>query len=173
MERRAIKIRDGLYLNIEAEQGDKLISSARFDNSPLYDGDFSALSGLASQIIDYAKGDYQSPFDFTPFWRIERSGATDFQIAVWERLLKIPFGQTETYGTIAKDLGTAPRAVGRAVASNRLLLIVPCHRVIAINGLGGYSCGLEIKRLLLNLEGVKSDASHKKEESSTNLESLP
>lgn len=79
---------------------------------------------------------------------------TPFQQKIWQRLLQIPHGQTITYGDIAKDLNTAPRAVGQAVAANPIPIIIPCHRVLASGGFGGYSGlgGIESKKILLNLE---------------------
>ena len=80
---------------------------------------------------------------------------TDFQRKVWEFLLGIPYGETRSYGDIARMLGrpTASRAVGRAVGTNPVAIIVPCHRVIGANGdLVGYGGGLYKKRALLDLE---------------------
>jgi methylated-DNA-[protein]-cysteine S-methyltransferase len=80
-----------------------------------------------------------------------------FQQRVWSRLRHIPYGQTLTYGTLATDLGTSPRALARACAANPLPIMVPCHRVIAARGsLGGYSGGdgPETKQALLRLEGA-------------------
>ncbi len=75
---------------------------------------------------------------------------TDFQQRVWTALRAIPLGQTRTYGELARELGTSPRAVARACASNRIALLIPCHRVIAESGaLTGYRWGLERKRALL------------------------
>ena len=87
---------------------------------------------------------------------------TPFRLAVWELLLTIPYGQTVTYGQIARTLaerGSFPRAsaraVGTAVGHNPLWLMVPCHRVVGANGgLTGYAGGLELKRRLLALEGA-------------------
>lgn len=82
---------------------------------------------------------------------------TEFQKKVWEEVSKIPFGKTTTYFKVAKKLGNphAVRAIGRANGANPLPIIIPCHRVIETNGrLGGYSGGLEIKRLLLNHESA-------------------
>src|SRR3972149_3012816 len=75
---------------------------------------------------------------------------TPFQISIWRELLKIPYGRVKTYGEIAEKIGNsrAARAVGSAVGANPLPIIVPCHRVVATNGLGGYSCGIEIKKIL-------------------------
>ena len=64
--------------------------------------------------------------------------ATDYQVRVWDQITKIPFGATQTYGEIARDIKSGPRAVGSACRCNNLLLIVPCHRVVAVNGLGGF-----------------------------------
>ena len=83
---------------------------------------------------------------------------SDFQQAVWQLLLEIPYGSTTTYGTIAdrlrtNGLGASAQAVGGAVGHNPILILIPCHRVIGSNGsLTGYVAGLEIKRRLLALE---------------------
>ncbi len=84
---------------------------------------------------------------------------TEFQMKVWNELLKIPYGKTVSYKTIAEKLGGAKyvRAVGKANATNPIPIIIPCHRVIGSNGsLGGYSGGIEIKEKLLELEGCIS-----------------
>jgi methylated-DNA-[protein]-cysteine S-methyltransferase len=88
--------------------------------------------------------------------KLDLSSGTPFQISVWRELLKIPYGEVKTYGEIAEKIGRlhAARAVGRAVGANRIAIVVPCHRVVAKNGLGGYSCGIEIKKKLLRVEGV-------------------
>ena len=88
--------------------------------------------------------------------RLDLSSGTPFQISVWKELLKIPYGEVRTYGEIAKGIGNpkAARAVGRAVGANPIPIIIPCHRVVATDGLGGYSCGIEIKKALLRREGV-------------------
>lgn len=77
-----------------------------------------------------------------------------FNRRVWLALQGIPFGQTRTYGEIAAACGNpgAARAVGNACGSNPVPVIVPCHRAVAANGLGGFSSGLDIKKRLLNLE---------------------
>lgn len=82
---------------------------------------------------------------------------TPFERSVWSELLKIPYGQTRSYGELARTLGDAgaSRAVGRANGRNRLAIVVPCHRVIAADGtLHGYGGGLDRKRKLLELEGA-------------------
>lgn len=78
---------------------------------------------------------------------------SDFQTKVWNALAGIPRGQTRTYAEIAQQVGSAPRAVGRAVGENRLAILVPCHRVVGADGmLTGYGGGLWRKRKLLALE---------------------
>jgi methylated-DNA-[protein]-cysteine S-methyltransferase len=83
---------------------------------------------------------------------------TDFQKRVWEQLLAIPFGETRSYGEIARALGqpTASRAVGAANGKNPISIVAPCHRVIGTNGsLTGFAGGLEAKQRLLALEGLE------------------
>ena len=78
---------------------------------------------------------------------------TPFELAVWARLREIPYGETRTYGDIARELGSVARAVGRANGRNQISIIVPCHRVIGANGsLTGYAGGLDAKRSLLEHE---------------------
>ncbi|WP_207229338.1 methylated-DNA--[protein]-cysteine S-methyltransferase [Ktedonosporobacter rubrisoli] len=82
---------------------------------------------------------------------------TPFQLAVWHELCRIPYGETRSYGEIARAIGrpTASRAVGAANGANPVAIIVPCHRVIGSNGsLTGYGGGLPTKSWLLALEGV-------------------
>ena len=81
---------------------------------------------------------------------------SDFQLSVWREMQAIPRGETRTYGDLARALGSAPRAVGMACGANPIPIIVPCHRVVAATGLGGYSggTGLDTKIFLLRLEGA-------------------
>ena len=85
---------------------------------------------------------------------------TDFQRRVWHALLEIPYGETTTYGNIARRLGCrSAQAVGQAVGRNPIAIIVPCHRVVGSDGsMTGYAYGLERKEYLLALES-KSPAS--------------
>ncbi|MFZ0693295.1 MAG: methylated-DNA--[protein]-cysteine S-methyltransferase [Alphaproteobacteria bacterium] len=86
---------------------------------------------------------------------------TKFQKRVWRALSKIPYGETLSYGEVAKKLGTAPRPIGGACGSNRIAIVIPCHRVLAAQGaLGGYSSwsGPAVKRFLLELEGVTEES---------------
>ncbi|HVB63024.1 MAG TPA: methylated-DNA--[protein]-cysteine S-methyltransferase [Ktedonobacteraceae bacterium] len=83
---------------------------------------------------------------------------TPFQVAVWQEMYRIPYGETRTYGELARILGRpqAPRAVGAASAANPVAVIVPCHRVVGSDGsLTGYGGGLPTKAWLLALEQGK------------------
>ncbi|MEJ2079454.1 MAG: methylated-DNA--[protein]-cysteine S-methyltransferase [Acidobacteriota bacterium] len=83
---------------------------------------------------------------------------TSFQLQVWERFLKIPYGSTVSYGEVARELGrpSASRAVGAAAASNPIPILVPCHRVTGSTGrLVGFGGGLELKEKLLSIEGSR------------------
>jgi len=76
-----------------------------------------------------------------------------YQTRVWEALQRIPFGETRSYGQLANQLGSSPRAVGRANATNPICLIIPCHRVIGADGsLTGFAFGEAVKRRLLRHE---------------------
>lgn len=84
-------------------------------------------------------------------------GGTPFQARIWQALREIPSGRTLTYGELAHRIGTAPRAVGGACGANRIPLVIPCHRIVAQTGLGGFMGGtggdpLAIKRWLLTHE---------------------
>lgn len=88
-----------------------------------------------------------------------KTGGTDFQRRVWNALREIPPGRTLTYGDLAKRIGTSARAVGGACRANPCPIVVPCHRVVATNGLGGFAGDtsgkkLDVKRWLLRHEGV-------------------
>lgn len=88
--------------------------------------------------------------------KLDINSGTEFQKRVWKKLLNVPYGEVVTYQDLAKAVGSpkAARAVGNAVGKNPLPIVVPCHRVLAANGLGGYSCGIDIKKDLLKIEGV-------------------
>jgi methylated-DNA-[protein]-cysteine S-methyltransferase len=141
-------------------------------------GDGHALHGLYMQ-------DGRRPKQIAPGWELETSCFTDvrvqlreyfagertafdlalvmagtaFERRVWSALTEIPYGETLSYGALARRLGqpSAARAVGLANGRNPISVIVPCHRVIGANGtLTGYGGGLERKRILLELEGAQA-----------------
>jgi len=109
------------------------------------------VNSLRSQLGEYFIGD-RKHFDIS----IELIG-TDFQVKVWEELLKQPYGQLIKYSELAEKIGRpdAARAVGNAVRSNPICIIVPCHRVVPANGgIGNYAWGSEKKWYLLSIEGA-------------------
>ena len=111
----------------------------------------AVLKACALQLSQYFAGErdgFELPLN---------AAGTEFQLAVWSALSKIPFGETRSYGDIAREIGrpTAVRAVGAANGRNPIPIIVPCHRVIGSDGsLTGFAGGLDIKTKLLELEGV-------------------
>jgi methylated-DNA-[protein]-cysteine S-methyltransferase len=82
-------------------------------------------------------------------------GGNDLERGVFDAMRAIPYGQTRTYGDIAGDLATHGKEIGQACAANPIPVIIPCHRVLSVSGLGGYSGagGIETKIALLKLEG--------------------
>ena len=111
--------------------------------------DDSVLSQTRLQLKEYLNGNRHN---FTiPLNMV----GSDFQKSVWEALLKVPYGATSTYSTIAENINNinAVRAVANANGANCIGIIIPCHRIIGSNGeLVGYAGGLSIKKKLLNLE---------------------
>ena len=111
-----------------------------------------ALREAKDWLTRYFAGERPDPAEL----RLSPKG-TDFQRRVWRELLTIPYGATESYGAIARRLGSSARAVGGAVGRNPIALIVPCHRVMGADGsLTGYAGGLERKQWLLALEKHKA-----------------
>jgi methylated-DNA-[protein]-cysteine S-methyltransferase len=103
------------------------------------------------QLEEYFDGSRQT-FDLP----LKPSGSA-FQMRVWEALARIPYGSTRSYGDLATELGTGPRALGSACGRNPIPILIPCHRVLAADGrLGGYSGmdGVETKQSLLRHEGA-------------------
>ena len=133
---------------------EKGLVSIRFGTEVPQDGliDDKSNEIFVRQIQEYFQG-ARTRFDFP----LDFQG-TPFQMAVWRELLQIPYGQTRTYGDIAKKLGkpAAARAVGMANHDNRIPIVIPCHRVVGHDGsLTGYAGGLHFKRQLLNIESRK------------------
>ncbi len=119
-------------------------------------GDLSASGYQVDDLIDrlreFARGE---PTDFSDV-ALETRGATSFQRHVIDACRAIPWGETCSYGQLARSVGRpgAARAVGSVMAANRVPLVVPCHRVVAAGGLGGFSAprGVAMKRRLLAAE---------------------
>jgi len=135
--------------------------SARFDGGPMAPPSFppdALCVQAAAQLREYFNGQ-RTAFDL-PLHPI----GTAFQRQVWAALLKIPYGETRSYGEIARAIGNekAVRAVGQAIHRNPLLILIPCHRVLGADGsLTGFAAGLERKKALLALErkqlGMRSE----------------
>ena len=112
-----------------------------------------ALAPYVKELDEYFSGDRRK-FTFPLDLR-----GTEFQLKCWRALLEIPYGETRSYGDLARAIGhpTAFRAVGMSNNRNPIAIVVPCHRVIASDGtLCGYGGGLDIKRKLLDLERVRA-----------------
>jgi methylated-DNA-[protein]-cysteine S-methyltransferase len=131
-------------------EDDGRLAEIRFDTSgDEPDRDETPLLKRAQSQIDECFAGRRKTFDLPLI-----PARTDFQRRVRKAMIAIPWGQTLSYGEIAYVAGGAPRAVGQACGANMLPLVVPCHRVLAANGIGGYSGGkgLATKRFLLALE---------------------
>lgn len=113
--------------------------------------DAEALGYAVEQLEAYFAGELRE-FDIPLAMR-----GSEFQVAVWEALMDVPYGKTASYGDIAHALGKpgASRAVGGANHANHLPIIIPCHRIIGADGsMTGFGGGMENKRILLELEGI-------------------
>jgi methylated-DNA-[protein]-cysteine S-methyltransferase len=117
--------------------------------NPSWERRDDAFADVRSQLTEYFDGrrhEFDVPLGLE---------GNEFELRVWEALCRIPYGETVSYGSIAREIGSpsAARAVGLANGRNPVAVIVPCHRVIGADGtLTGYGGGLERKRLLLDLE---------------------
>jgi len=113
-------------------------------------GSHAIVETLERELGEYFQGT-RKDFSIRPlFW------GTHFQIEVWNWLCRVPYGSTLSYSELASLSGhpKAARAIGTAMGKNRIPIIVPCHRIIAADGsLGGYGCGLDVKKKLLQFEG--------------------
>jgi len=117
----------------------------------------SPCNGFARKVCEQLSA-YISDADF----RFELSlqpGGTEHQNKVWQMMCAIPRGQVRTYGDLAAQIGSAPRAVGQACGNNPIPIVIPCHRVVGKSGMGGFmhhsgGYALDIKRWLLAHEGV-------------------
>jgi methylated-DNA-[protein]-cysteine S-methyltransferase len=115
--------------------------------------DHPILSDAARQLNEYFRRE-RKVFDLP----VDLLCASEFAVKVLNAVARIPFGKTTTYGEIARKVGApkAARAVGGAVGANPVPIIIPCHRVVAANGkLGGFTGGIDLKKKLLEIEGIK------------------
>ena len=114
----------------------------------------NALAERAVRQLERYRDDPDAPFDLPIAPR-----GTEFQRKVWDALMRIPCGTAKTYGTLAREIGGVARAVGQAGGENHLPIVIPCHRVVAANGRGGFAHSrggylLEAKKWLLGHERV-------------------
>ncbi|MBS0169666.1 MAG: methylated-DNA--[protein]-cysteine S-methyltransferase [Nitrospira sp.] len=131
-----------------------LSSSGRTSESRSAGGDPAGVivEEAKRQLLAYLDGTGRE-FSFPVDW----SAGTTFQRKVWKAITKIPYGRLRSYQWVAMRVGGKQyaRAVGMALGANPVPIVVPCHRIVAHDGsLGGFSCGLPLKRRLLKLEGT-------------------
>lgn len=135
----------------------------RLSDTPINHQEISAQTHPLLAMLASATLNYLDNPQFTPqsIIAIETLGGTAFQQRVWQAISDIPVGQTRTYSDIAKTLHSGPRAVANACGANHLPILIPCHRVVAKQGIGGFmgkqTNGVLIKRWLLQHEGVVYD----------------
>lgn len=137
------------FSTLQIQTNDSFLVSLKKSNKKVIQEGGDALSRhVKKQLKEYVEGK-RRVFDVP----VEMHG-TPFQTSVWNALLKIPYGETRTYAQIAAMIGRpkAARAVGNALNKNPICIIVPCHRVTASKGLGGYAYGIAMKKQLLALE---------------------
>ncbi|MFV0380173.1 MAG: methylated-DNA--[protein]-cysteine S-methyltransferase [Anaerorhabdus sp.] len=150
MKKHTIETKLGKLLII---QENNCISEIKIqEDGVFYNDESELLTKVKIQIKEYFNGK-RKKFDFPIVLK-----GTDFQKKVWSEMLLIPFGKTISYGDLARNVNNkkAFRAVGSCCNKNRLLLVVPCHRVIAKNNsIGGFAHGTNMKKLLLKSEGVE------------------
>ncbi|MBV9584441.1 MAG: methylated-DNA--[protein]-cysteine S-methyltransferase [Alphaproteobacteria bacterium] len=115
-------------------------------------------AGNGSPLLDEAARQLQAYFDgnLSDFDLPLAPAGSPFEKRVWAAMQRIPYGETRCYGDLAEAIHSAPRAVGGACGKNPIPIVIPCHRVLAKSGMGGYSGrgGLKTKQALLRLEGT-------------------
>ena len=144
------------FTNLRLEFSDQSLLAVDFDvDMPAIQKPLNHLMELASQQLQAYLVSAQQALNLP----LSPSG-TEFQQRVWAVLRQIPVGSVRTYGDIAAELNSSPRAVGNACRANPILLFIPCHRVVAKTGIGGFAgqtkgAYLSIKEALLRHEGVE------------------
>jgi len=149
----------GNYFTVPFEMGKVVVHT-------MADGNVTAIDFDLDGLYDERQTDLKLGIDMGRYFEgkavvwdpvLDLGGLTEFTRRVYNKVARIPYGQTSTYGKIAVDVGCpgGARAVGQAMGNNRFPLVVPCHRVISGDRtIGGFSSGIDLKRYLLRLEGV-------------------
>ena len=137
-------------LTVWAEDG--AVTRLDWEDRPAAPPADAVLNDARTQLTGYFAG-HRKTFDLPLAPR-----GSAFQQAFYAALCAIPFGETRTYGDLAAELGVSAQAIGQACGANPIPILIPCHRVLAANGLGGFSGrgGVEAKVALLRLEGAAS-----------------
>lgn len=157
MDRAIIKSKIGNLMLIS--ENEKLVEIKFVYDENLIEPKTEILKETKKQLDEYFNGErknFSIPFEIK---------TTEFMSKVYRALIQIPYGTTVTYKDIAKTVGNekAVRAVGMANHKNKIPIIIPCHRVIGKNGkLVGFAGGIDLKRKLLELEGIKIEIKNKK-----------
>lgn len=140
----------GLYVNCTSQ--DDIVSEVSLTARPVGSKGQGGTAGAIVDFLDEGKGDLS-------LLKVKLVG-TEFQKRVWRQIRHIPPGKVMTYGEVARLVGSpgAARAVGSAMKSNKLPILVPCHRVVSSNGLGGYSAhgGIRTKKKILKVEKLRT-----------------
>ena len=132
----------GLWFDSQKHFDGKILKDAKRDS------DLPLFKTTSEWLNRYFEDGHPNPFELPLL-----TSGSPFQLRVWEALLSIPYGETVSYGDLAKLLGTSPRAIGNAVGRNPIGIIIPCHRVVGANGqLTGFAGGIDRKIWLLEHE---------------------
>lgn len=130
------------------------------------DWEFASSPAQAIQVagehdIQRQLGEYWLTPEKTIHLKLLKQGS-DFRNKVWAELCRIPFGETITYSALARRIGSAARAVGNACRDNPFPLIIPCHRVVSVSGMGGYSGQTEGDFMAIKSKLLAFEAAHKR-----------
>ena len=146
----AITSKSGLQHLIMPQNSRKTVLHIIQNHQKQTESDIASIGDLPRRINNYLRGQLVFFDD-----KLDLSNSTPFQQKVWETTRSVPYGETRSYAWVAHKMGMpkATRAIGQALAHNRLPIIIPCHRIINSNGsMGGFSAGLDMKARLLHLE---------------------
>ncbi len=142
----------GIAAILPNEERDRIGRLAREINVKIVDADTPLLSACSQQLDEYFAGE-RTAFDLP----LDLHG-TQWQLDVWNAIMSVPYGETRTYGELTLQAGKhrGARAAAQACRANRVLIVVPCHRIVAANGIGGFSNGnIALKQSLLDREHTK------------------